>query len=68
MEGTFEGFKDKDQRDNFIEFIKNHTLYELKNKTVTVEILERSLISYQEDELFETCEGIKKAIKEWLGT
>ena len=68
MEGTFEGFKDKDQRDDFIEFIKNHTLEELNNKTVTLEVLEYSLISYQKDELFETCEGIKKAIKEWSGT
>lgn len=60
MADTFEGFKDKDQRDDFIEFIKYQTLEELKNKTVTVEVLEYSFISYQKDELFETCEGIKK--------
>jgi len=68
MTDTFEGFKDKEQRDDFIEFIKNQTLEELKNKTVTLEVLEYSLISYQKDELFETCEGIKKAIKEWSDT
>ena len=68
MEGTFEGFKHKDQRDDFIEFIKNHTLEELKNKTVTVVILENALISYMKDEKYEVCEGINQAIKEWLDT
>jgi len=65
MADTFEGFKDIEQRDGFIEFIKEHTLDELKKGIVTIEVLELSLISYQKDELFETCEGIKKAIKEW---
>ena len=68
MEGTFEGFKDKDRRDNFIEFIKNQTLDELSKGIVSVSILERAIVSYQKDELFEMCEGIQKAIKEWSGT
>ena len=68
MEGTFEGFKDKDRRDNFIEFIKNQTLDELSKGIVNVKILEHAIVKYQEDELFEMCEGIQKAIKEWSGT
>jgi len=68
MADTFEGFKDIAQRDKFINFIKDHTLDELKKGIVTIEVLELALISYQRDQLFETCEGIKQAIKEWLGT
>jgi len=65
MESIFLGFQDKASKDNFIEFIKNRTIYELEKGIINLEVAEAALISYEKDELFYVCEGIKLAIQEY---